>query len=170
MYARDYTSCVYRCIPVLIRLRLIEHLVTNWPACTVDRENPRKTQWTQSGWQLVCLQITFWYNFQNNRISSMMYSLLNVLYGWFQSARIPHDWNSFFCCSNASVANWRAKRMNEVTLNLKMKMTNLPNWRTIRGSWLFELLFFFCNAFNSMGNPWQSQPGRKSIRYPSSSL
>ena len=157
-----YTFCVYRCTPVLIRLRLTERWVTNWPACTVDRESPRKAQLTQCGERLARPAITFWYNFQNNRISSMMYSLLNVLYGWFQSARIPHDWNSFFCCSNASVAKWRATRTNEVASNLKIR--NLPNWRTIRGSLLFELLLFFCNAFSSIGNPWQSQPGRKSMR------
>ena len=127
-----YTFCVYRCIPVLIRPRLTEHWVTNWPACTVDRENPRKAQLTQCEGRLVLPMITFWYNFQNNRISSMMYSLLNVLYGWFQSARIPHDWNSFFCCSNASVANWRAKSANEVVLNPKIKeLTQLTNHQRI---------------------------------------
>lgn len=99
-----------------------------------------------------------------------MNSLSKVLYGWFQSARMPQDWNSFFCCSKASFANCRAVKIKREKISRFDRLFFIPNCRTINGFLLFVFVRCFSKAFNSIGKPWQSQPGRKSIRKPLSKL
>ena len=137
-----------------LRLKLCENEETNRRALDLDRYSSLQPyRWTVLDLTLLLkansarlFRIPLWMYSNNQHRGSVKESL------WFYFVKdmlhiIPHSFIDFFCLLIVSEANFRQRL------------------RIFRLSTCFSFSHMLCKAFNSMGRPWQSQPGLYSTRH-----